>query len=136
MQVAMNRAMKTPDFNAEAATPIYTYSRSPVNPNAYLILKYKDDLSKDAVPVGDYTVLDTKEDPALTEKKIITLISLMNGRKNLMELGHETNARVLYKIVTESDDEGKARVVFYHLGKEGVSVENALFRIEKDENVT
>ncbi len=136
MQAAIGLKMKTNDFNSEAATPRYTYSRSPVHARAWMILKYKDETTKETVPVGDYTVLDTKEDLALSEKKVINLIGLLNGRKNLMELGHETGARVLYKIVTEKDDDGKARVIFYHLGKEGVSIENALFRIEKDENVT
>lgn len=87
------------------------------------------------VAVGDYTVLDHKEDPLLSEKKVMNLVSLMNGRKNLMQLGHETNARILYNIVSECDDDGKSRVIFYHLGQEGVSVENALLRIERDENV-
>jgi hypothetical protein len=98
-----------------------------------MIMKVRGD---NPVAVGDYTVLDGAEDPALSEKKVMNLISLMNGRKNLMDLGHETKSRVLYNIVSECDDEGKARVIFYHLGTEGVSVENALLRIEKDENVT
>jgi len=125
--------MKTPDFNAEASSPRYTYSRSPVHPRGFMILKYGEDMARDPTPVGDYTVLDQSEDLSLSEKKVINLVSLMNGRKNLMEMGHETGIRVLYHVVTEKDDEGKARVVFYNLGKEGVSVENALFRIEKDE---
>ena len=127
--------MKTPDFNAEASAPGYGYKRSPVHERAFQILKLNDTAREPSV-VGDYTVLDSKEDIGLSEKKVINLISLLNGRKNLVQLGHETNTRVLYKIVTECDDEGKARIVFYNLGKEGVSVENALFRIEKDENVT
>lgn len=128
--------MNTPDFNAEASTPRYSYKRSPVNPRAFQILKLHDNSHRDPSVVGDYTVLDAKEDMALTEKKVMNLVSLMNGRKNLMQLGHESGMRVLYNIVTECDDDGKARVLFYNLGKEGVSVESALFRIEKDENVT
>lgn len=127
--------MKTNDFNAEAKSPRYGYVPSPVNPRAFQILKYPE-TEAPAVPVGDYTVLDMKEDLSLSEKKVMNLVSLLNGRKNLMQLGHETNSRVLYNIVTERDDDGKARVVFYNLGREGTSVENALLRIEKDENVT
>ncbi len=128
--------MKTPDFNAEASIPRYTYSRSPVHPRGFMILKFADDRSREPVPVGDYTVLDTNEDLKISEMKVMNLVSLINGRKNLMDLGHETGIRTLYQIVSHKDDDGKARVVFYNLGKEGVSVENALFRIEKDENVT
>ncbi len=128
--------MKTPDFNVEAAIPRYTYAKSPVHPRGFMILKFAEDRSREPVPVGDYTVLDAHEDIKISEMKVMNLVSLINGRKNLMDLGHETGIRTLYQIVTPKDDEGKARVVFYNLGKEGVSVENALFRIEKDENVT
>ncbi len=136
MQAAIDRPMKTNDFNAEASAPRYAYKRSPVHARAFLILKLQDDVGREPEMVGDYTLLDAHEDMAFAEKKVINLISLLNGRKNLVQLGHETGTRVLYKIVTEKDDDGKARVIFYNLGKEGVSIENALFRIEKDENVT
>lgn len=98
-----------------------------------MIMKVTD---AEPVAVGDYTVLDGAEDLLLSEKKVMNLVSLMNGRKNLMDLGHETKSRVLYNIVSDQDEDGKARVIFYHLGAEGTSVENAMFRIEKDENVT
>lgn len=127
--------MKTNDFNLEAQTPRYGYAKSPVNPRAFMILKYPESVMAEPMPVGDYTVLDGNEDLSLTERKVMNLVSLLNGRKALMQLGHETNSRVLYHIVTREDDEGKARIVFYHLGEEGVSIENAMFRIEKDENV-
>jgi hypothetical protein len=98
-----------------------------------MILKYGDGLADDPVPVGDYTVLDSGEDPGLSEKKVMNLISLLNGRKNLMQLGHETGTRVLYHVVSMRDDDNKARILFYNLGREGVSVENALFRLEADD---
>lgn len=126
--------MKTADFNVEAATPKYTYTRSPVQDRAFMILKYPQEGASEAVAVGDYTVLDGSEDPSLSEKKVMNIVTLLNGRKQLIQLGHETNARVLYKVVSDFDDDGKMRVLFYHLGQTGVSVENALFRIEKDEN--
>jgi hypothetical protein len=119
--------MKTNDFNAEAKTPRYGYMPSPVHPRAFQILKYSE---LNPQPVGDYTVLDSKEDLGLSEKKVMNLISLLNGRKHLVQLGHETGTRVLYNVVSECDDDGKSRVLFYQLGKGGVSVENALFRIE------
>ncbi len=127
--------MQTKDFNTEAAAPRYTYAKSPVHPRGFMILKYADDMAGEPVPVGDYTVLDSSEDLALSEKKVINLISLLNGRKTLMQLGHETKARVLYRVVNEKDGDGKFNAIFYHLNQRGVSVENALFRIERDEHV-
>lgn len=135
MQAVLGIYMNTGDFNSEAGAARFTYRPSPVHARAFQILKYQEDKSKDPRPVGEYTVLDAKEDLDLSKKKVMNMVSLLNGRKKLMQLGHESGIRVLYHVVTECDDDGMARVVFYNLGKEGVSVENALFRIEKDEYV-
>jgi hypothetical protein len=124
--------MQTPDFNAESRAPVYAYQRSPVNERAFLIVK-KPEAQAEPIPVGDYTVLDKEEDLKLSEKKVMNLISLLNGRKRLMQLGHETNSRILYNIVSEKDEEGKTKVLFYKLEQQGVSKENALFRFECEE---
>jgi hypothetical protein len=126
--------MQTQDFNVESRAPKYGYKRSPVNERAFMITK-KEDEKAEAKPVGDYTVLDKEEDITLAEKKVMNLVSLLNGRKRLMQLGHETKSRVLYHILTKKDEENKAKVVFYKLENKGVSRENALFRIEYDEEV-
>jgi len=126
--------MQTQDFNAESSAPVYAYQRSPVNERAFLIVK-KPEVAAEPVPVGDYTVLDKEEDLSLSEKKVMNLVSLLNGRKRLMQLGHETKSRVLYNVLTEGSSDEKAKVMFYNLGKEGVSVENALFTLERDEDV-
>lgn len=124
--------MQTQDFNAESRAPLYAYQRSPVNSRAFLIVK-KDEVAAEPVPVGDYTVLDKEEDLGLAEKKVMNLISLLNGRKRLMQLGHETNSRILYNVVSECDEENKTKVLFYKLAERGVSIENALFRLEAEE---
>ena len=122
--------MQTQDFNSESAVPLYGYERSPVNERAFLIMKKE---TENPVPVGDYTVLDKEEDIGLAEKKVMNLVSLLNGRKRLMELGHETKSRILYNIVSERDEENKTKILFYKLEREGVSIENALFRLETTE---
>ena len=126
--------MQTQDFNAEGAIGKFAYQRSPVNERAFLILK-KQDKNKEPIPVGDYTVLDKEEDIFLAEKKVTNLVSLLNGRKRLMELGHETKSRILYNIVSEKDEDNKMKVLFYKLEEQGVSKENALFRMDSDEEV-
>jgi hypothetical protein len=77
-------------------------------------------------------VLDGLEDPSLSEKKVINIVSVLNGRTKLLQLGEETKARMLYRVVTDHDDDGRQNVIFYHLGQEGVSIENALLRIEQE----
>jgi len=124
--------MHRQDFNNQGRKTRFSFRPSPVHPNAYLILKEAGVGEPDIV--GDYTVLDTGEDKTLSEKKVMNLVSLLNGRKNLLPLGTETRARVLYRVVEEADDDGRSHVLFYHLGNHGVSVENALFRLKKDES--
>ena len=129
-----NLAMKMDDFNAESKESRYAYARSPVHERSFMIMREADEAGE-PTPVGDYTVLDPEEDLSLSEKKVMNLVSLLNGRKRLMDLGHETKTRVLYRIVSERDEENKAKVLFYNLGETGVSIENAMFRIEADEEV-
>lgn len=124
--------MQTQDFNVEGAIGKFAYQRSPVNERAFLILK-KQGETKEPIPVGDYTVLDKEEDISLAEKKVTNLVSLLNGRKRLMQLGHETQTRTLYNIVSEKDEDNKMKILFYNLEKEGVSKENALFRLSSEE---
>ena len=130
----MQSSMQPGDFNAESRISKYSYVPSPVNERAFLILKKDENIEMER-PVGEYTVLDKEEDAKLSEKKVMNLISLLNGRKRLMDLGHETQSRTLYQILTKSDDENKAKVLFYKLERQGVSKENALFRIEYDQEV-
>ena len=64
---------------------------------------------------------------------MINLVSLLNGRKRLMDLGRETKSRILYHIISEKDEDNKTKVLFYELGQKGVSIENALFRLDSKE---
>jgi hypothetical protein len=123
------------DFNTPSAGARYFFTRSPVSARSFQILKYPYGMSGDPLPVGDYTVLDPSEDDILTEKKVLNMVSLLNGVSDLIPLGAETQSRVLFRVLSECDSDGKVRVLFYHLGHQGVSVENALFRLDRGEHV-
>jgi hypothetical protein len=126
--------MQLQEFNTEGRAPVYAYERSPVNQRAFMIVR-KDNPEKEPRPVGDYTILDKDEDLTLAEKKVMNIISLLNGRKKLVQLGHETNTRVLYHIVNDGDNGEDTKIVFYQLESEGVSRENALFRFKDEEEI-
>ncbi|MCI5061264.1 MAG: hypothetical protein MRY79_09400 [Alphaproteobacteria bacterium] len=120
--------MQTQEFNIESKAPVYSYQRCPVNERSFLL--YKNAQNQQGGVVGDYTVLDSDEDLSLSEKKVMNLISALNGRKNLLQLGEETKSRMLYHVVDSGENKEQAKVIFYHLGKKGVSKENAFLRIE------
>lgn len=124
--------METRDFNAHSAMPRYIYARNEVHPRAFRILKYS---GAEALPVGDYMVLDHAEDLLLSEKKVMNIVSALNGRDKLLQLGAETQARQLFHLINDGSNGEPVKVVFYNYRGEGCSVENALFTIERDEHV-
>ena len=123
--------MQRDGFNDQAKAPHYTYERNPVHDRSYRILKWEDNGLK-MTPVGDYTLLDFEEGPDVTEKKMMNLVSILNERKQLIQIGDGTQTRLLYQVVTERGDDNRATLVFYVLREKGVSTENAILRIEAD----
>lgn len=97
--------------------------------HSFMILKQ---LSEEGVyqPIGDYTVLDTSEEHSLSEKKVMNLVSLMNDEDQLIDIGSGTGKRMLYHRAS-TDNPDKTRIIFYELGKQGVSTENAVLSLEE-----
>lgn len=123
--------MESTDFNETASRPKYSYRRNPLYGRAFQILKWNEAFSE-YVPFGEYTVVDGSEDPELSEKRVINLISALNERKRLMELGKETKSQTLFHAVPGKDSDGRSKVVFYTNSGEGVSKENAVLIFEGD----
>ncbi len=135
MQVTIDKNSQSDGFNTQVSAPRYAYERSPVHPRAFIFLKHDPLHSAKPQQVGDYTVLDVSEDIDFSERKVMNLVSLLNGRKDLMQLGHETGLRVLYRVLSRKDEDGMMKILFYNLGHEGVSVENALLRLECSDEI-
>jgi hypothetical protein len=121
--------MSFQNFNSVTAKKPYTYRRNPVYAQSYIILKQQDD---EAVyePIGDYTVLDQDEDSGLSEKKLMNLIALMNDEEDLIDLKDEVETRLLFHRAPTNDPD-KTRIIFYALGRQGVSKENAILTLEE-----
>ena len=124
--------MESRNFNDHSAMPRYIYARSEVHPRAFRILKYG---SGEPRPVGDYMVLDGAEDLSLSEKKVMNIVSALNGRGNLLQLGEQTKSRQLFHLINDGANGEPVKVMFYRYTGEGCSRENALFTIERDNHV-
>ena len=118
------------NFNDESTKPQFMYKRNPLVPHAFQIFMMKKDKGE-YEPVGDYTLLDLKEDSALTEKKVMNIISLLNGRKNLIDLGPLTNCKVFFSIVHKEDEGDPDKIIFRNHDGNGPSTENAILILEK-----
>lgn len=117
-------------FNDKTAKTVFIYRRSPAHEFSYIILG-ADTESGEYVPVGQYTVLDTLEAIDLTEKKLINLVALLNGKRDLLDLGNLTKTRLLFTIVPRSAETDPTKIIFRSHDGKGTSKENAVLTIEK-----
>lgn len=120
------------DFNDNTVESRYTYRHNPVSDYSFLILKREDD-ETDFAQIGEYTVLDMEEDRNLSERKVMNLVSALNGRQKLMELGEETGKRILFHPIPRTNETEKSKIIFHELKEDiGVSKENAILTIMED----
>ena len=61
----------------------------------------------------------------------LIVISLLNGKDDLAELGSLTKTRVLFSVVPKKSDDDPTKIVFRNHDGEGTSEENAVLTIEK-----
>ena len=113
------------NFDIAQDAPVFSYRTNPVHERGFQILKYNK-------PVGEYLVLDKQEENTLSEKKVINLISLLNGRQ-AMALTPE-DLKGITTLYSKLPSQGvRDKYMFYRYTGEGVSVENALFMINKED---
>lgn len=121
------------NFNIESEKPPFIYRRNPLTEKDFQIFQWKDD-KRDYEPVGDYTVIDTDQDPEFIEKMVMNIVSSMNGRtERLLDLRNLTSERILYNIVDNKDtnESDYITIMLRSHDNEGVSKENAVLKIEK-----
>jgi len=118
------------DFNTESEKPQFMYKRNPLVEHAFQIFMFKEE-KDEYEPVGEYTLLDLSENLELTEKKIINIISLLNGRQNIMDLGNLTQTQVLFTMVPKSSEDDPTKIIFRNHDGSGPSEENAVLVLEK-----
>lgn len=119
------------DFKDTVGTQTYSYRRNTDYAQSFVILKKMT--GGESIHIGDYTVLDQAEDTALSEKKVINLVSALNGIKTLMNIGEGTKQRTLFKPIARENEDEKSKIIFYTLSENGgVSQENAILTIAED----
>ncbi len=125
--------MTNTDFNEPAERARYTYRQNPLYEKSFQVLKW-DEGFNEYVPFGEYTVVDANEKYDLSEKRVMNLISALNDRQRLLDLGEETESKTLFHVVPGKLEDGRSKVVFYTNNGEGNSIENAVFIFEGDAN--
>ena len=93
---------------------------------------YEYNISKgDYEHVGDYVLLNKEENREITDKKIANLITLINGKNDLIDISNLTTTRLLYTIVPEAQAGDQTKIILKDYDGSGVSKDNAIFTIRK-----
>jgi hypothetical protein len=122
--------MGTRKFNDQSEKPKFIAKPNQLVPNSWQIFEFKDD-KNDYEPVGNYTLIETSEPIDITEKKIINLVRILNGKRDLIALGKLTGKRILFSIVSKGTDADPTKIIFRDHDGKGVSKENAVLTLEK-----
>ncbi len=118
------------NFNEESEKPSFIYKKNPLIAHSFQIFEHKDEKNS-YEPVGEYTLINMDEELDITEKKVINLISIMNGRKNLIDFSNLTQERILFNILQKEKESDQEKIIFRtHNGQE-ISKENAILTIDK-----
>ena len=108
----------------------FIHKANPLVDRAYQIFEY-DVTKSDYDHVGDYILIQKDEPQEVTEKKVINLMTLLNGKDDLIDLSNLTNTRLLYSIIPEAQAGNQTKIVLKDYDGSGVSKENAIFTIRK-----
>lgn len=106
----------------------YTYRRNPYQDGAFQIFQKSHADRADAL-VGEYILLDHMEERDFTEKKVMNLVSLLNGQ-DIIDLSGQTDVRLYFQKLDKGED-GRNRVIFRTYKGETISEENAIFTYEE-----
>lgn len=108
----------------------FVHKPNPLLERAYQIFEYNIEKG-DYEHAGDYVLLNKDEPRDVTEKKVINLMTLLNGKHDLIDLSNLTKTRLLYTIVPEAQAGNQTKIILKDYDGSGVSKENAVFTIRK-----
>ncbi len=108
----------------------FIYRPNPLVERAFQIFEFNHS-QNDYTHVGDYVLIKKEEDREVTEKKVMNLITLLNGKNDLIDLSSLTKTRVLYTVIPEAQAGDQTKIVFKDYDGSGVSKDNAVFTIRK-----
>ncbi|MGH1456060.1 MAG: hypothetical protein ACRBDI_04715 [Alphaproteobacteria bacterium] len=108
----------------------FIHKPNPLVERAYQIFEYMPD-KEDYEPVGDYVLLNKDESPELTDKKVFNFITLLNKKKELIDISNLTTTRLLFTVIPEEQSKDQTKIILKDYDGSGVSKNNAVITIRK-----
>jgi len=121
---AMEKAIRTGERTRFIAKP------NPMVERAFQVFEYNFTDGK-YEHSGDYTLINKDEPRELTDKKVQNLMTLLNGKDEMIDVSNLTKARVLFTLIPEAQAGDQTKMVFKDHDGSGVSKDNAVFTIRK-----
>ncbi len=121
---AMAKAMRTGERTR------FVHKPNPLVERSYQIFEY--DYTRGTYEhCGDYVLLNKEESREVTDKKVINVMSMINGKTDMIDISNLTKNRVLYTLVPEAQAGDQTKIIFKDYDGSGVSKDNAVFTIRK-----
>ncbi len=108
----------------------FLHKPNPLIERDYQIFEYNVEKG-DYEHVGDYVLLNKDEPREITDKKVMNIITMINGKDDLIDLSNLTTTRLLYTIVPEAQAGNQTKIILKDYDGSGVSKDNAIFTIRK-----
>ena len=108
----------------------FVHKPNPLIERDYQIFEYSIEKG-DYEHVGDYVLLNKEEEREVTDKKVMNIMTLINGKDDLIDLSSLTKTRLLYTIVPEAQAGNQTKIILKDYDGSGVSKDNAIFTIRK-----
>ncbi len=108
----------------------FVHKPNPLIERDYQIFEYIIEKG-DYEHVGDYVLLNKDEPREITDKKVMNIMTLINGKDDLIDLSNLTTTRLLYTIVPEAQAGDQTKIILKDYDGSGVSKDNAIFTIRK-----
>jgi len=118
------------NFNENSEKSRFIFKPNPLDVRTFDILENRAGYDE-YEPAGSYVVLDSDEDMSLTEKKLINLMGLMNGKGIKVDLSGDVRAQTLYNVVPKKIDSDATKIIFRLYDGNGVSKENAILTVRR-----
>lgn len=108
----------------------FVHKPNPLVDRAYQIFEYN--VENNAYDhIGDYVLINRDEPRELTDKKVINFLTLLNNKKELIDISNLTSTRLLFTVVPEAQSKDQTKIILKDYDGSGVSKDNAVITVRK-----
>lgn len=117
------------NFNSNSEKTRFIFKPNPVDAKSFDIFENRRGYD-DYTPAGSYVAL-AEEARELTEKRLVNLVGLLNGKGITVDLSAQSSEQMLFQVLDKKLDSDPTKIIFRTRDPDGVSVENAIVTLRR-----